>query len=362
MENCVEIIKRVILSVILLLCLATNLDAAIQLPKDTVDTIQRRRTLPPLNPNIPEVRPDLDPLDPDDPGVPDTPIDNDSTLNGVPRLSALGPLLPTTNTGNAVGTINGSLMVSNSGAAVYNMLFKTPNGGPLTPQVGVAYNSQQASYGLAGYGFTISGISCITVGERNMFNNNGSIAGISYSLDDNLYLDGKRLILISGNRDEDGAQYCLEGDPYTKIVQHISTSDGIRIISFEVFATDGKIYTYGTSLYSFQYRYIDAGNQKVIAWYISSVKDSRGNRVSYNYAPNNNYVYPDYIYYARTLQSGEEFGNIIKFEYEDLGVTKGSFIIAGEKGAVTKRLSCVTTGSGESIYRKYKFKYDTESI
>ncbi len=64
--------------------------------------------------------------------------------------------------GNSVGTPKGVLDVSSSGAAVYSMAFEVPNGGPLTPQVGIAYNSQSGGYGLVGYGFNITGISAIT--------------------------------------------------------------------------------------------------------------------------------------------------------------------------------------------------------
>lgn len=272
---------------ILLICLLVSFVGTIRImaesPTDTITKGKNTKLLNrgnSLNGPIPEPIDPEEPLDPVDPIEPDS-IATDNTNNEVPRLSTMGPSLPINNSNKAVGAIGGALSVNNSGAAVYNMQFKCPNGGPLTPQIGLSYNSQQASYGLAGYGFSISGISCITVGEKNRLNNNGSIVGVSYTMDDNLYLDGKRLILLSASKDVDGARYCLEGDPYSKIVQHISTDDGVRRIYFEVFAADGKVYTYGTSLNSFQRIYTDNGDEKVISWYLSSVKDLRGNRVNY---------------------------------------------------------------------------------
>ena len=56
----------------------------------------------------------------------------------------------TTKAQNAVGSINGALTVNDMGAAVYSMTFDAPNGGRMTPKIGLAYNSQSSGYGLAG--------------------------------------------------------------------------------------------------------------------------------------------------------------------------------------------------------------------
>ena len=102
-----------------------------------------------------------------------------------------------TSGGEAVGTPSGSLSVSDMGAAVYSLNFEVPDGGPLTPQVGIAYSSQSAGYGLAGYGFNITGISCITRGGKDMFHDQ-TLQGVTYTSDDNFFLDGQRLVLKSG--------------------------------------------------------------------------------------------------------------------------------------------------------------------
>ena len=114
--------------------------------------------------------------------------------------------------GEAVGNLSGQLTVSDMGAAVYSLTFDVPDGGPLTPQIGIAYNSQTAGYGLAGYGFNITGISCITRGGKDLFHDQ-TVQGVTYTDEDNYFLDGKRLILKEGQQGKDGSKYCLEGDP-----------------------------------------------------------------------------------------------------------------------------------------------------
>jgi hypothetical protein len=88
------------------------------------------------------------------------------------------------NSSYSVGNPDGSLSVSDMGAAVYNLKFDVPDGGPLTPQIGLSYNSQSTGYGLAGYGVNITGISCITRGGKDMFHNQ-TVQGITYTTDDN---------------------------------------------------------------------------------------------------------------------------------------------------------------------------------
>lgn len=46
---------------------------------------------------------------------------------------------------------------------------RCPDGGSLTPQIGMSYNSQSGGYGLAGYGFNITGLSAITRGGHDLF-------------------------------------------------------------------------------------------------------------------------------------------------------------------------------------------------
>ena len=85
----------------------------------------------------------IHPIDPIDPGDPILPIDpGDPILPFHPDK----PLVPTPPTSMSstydVGSPKGALSVNNSGAAVYSIDISAPNGGSLTPSIGVSYNSQ----------------------------------------------------------------------------------------------------------------------------------------------------------------------------------------------------------------------------
>ena len=182
---------------------------------------------------------DLKPIGPTDPV---RPIDSIKT-------DPAGPLVPQPFKPGAacsVGTPEGVLSVSSSGAAVYSLAFDVPNGGALTPQVGLSYNSQSGGYGLAGYGFGITGLSAITRGGHDLFHD-GRLAGVTYTASDNLFIDGKRLMLQSGDPGQDGAVYTVEGDPFTKVTVHGSYGDSAVATWFEVTTGSGMTYQYGNS-------------------------------------------------------------------------------------------------------------------
>lgn len=150
------------------------------------------------------------------------------------------------NAGYSVGTPEGAVSVDNFGAAVYSLKIEVPNGGSLTPQIGLSYNSQSGGYGLAGYGFNMTGFSAITRGGHNLFHD-GRQAGVTYTASDNLFIDGKRLILQSGTSGQNGATYTVEGDPFTKVIVHGKYNNRATTTWFEVTTNTGMTYQYGNS-------------------------------------------------------------------------------------------------------------------
>lgn len=119
------------------------------------------------------------------PIIPSEPFDTTSATLNEPTLSLQ---LQDNNAVYSVGTPEGTTSVSNSGAAVYSMKIEVPNGGSLTPQIELSYNSQSSGYGLAGYGFNITGISAITRGGHDLFHD-AKQTGVTYTTDDNLFLE-----------------------------------------------------------------------------------------------------------------------------------------------------------------------------
>ncbi len=251
--------------------------------------------------------------------------------------------------------------VNEGGAAVYDIAIHCPDGKGVTPQIGISYNSQNAGYGLAGYGFSLSGFSAITRGGKKPFNNDGVAAGVGYGADDNLYLDGKRLILISGSAFTSGAEYCLEGTPYTKVIVHESTPDNMTPSWFEVQAPDGMKYEYGHSDTS-RLLFTHSGNKKCVAsWHLNRTEDVYGNYATYSYEISNLQVYPKRIDYGENSVKARGVSHRIEFDYGSNHGKYTVFNIGSARGGTWQRLSSVTTYTGTTVYRKYYLSYDSNS-
>ncbi|MBP5346988.1 MAG: VCBS repeat-containing protein, partial [Bacteroidales bacterium] len=293
--------------------------------------------------------------------------------------------------GEAVGNLSGQLTVSDMGAAVYSLTFDVPNGGPLTPQIGIAYNSQTAGYGLAGYGFNITGISCITRGGKDLFHDQ-TVQGVTYTDEDNYFLDGKRLILKEGQQGKDGSKYCLEGDPYTEILMHnwVKTTFVVHdpgtgdeyfegripyyvpdslvdrtdetICWFEVKLTNGQKMKYGYTLDS-KLQYTNRkGQEHIAAWYVNRVEDKYKNYVTYEYEKSkNNAIYPLSIVYGLNSEySNSEYCTLL-FQYKNLGENSQPCILGEQNGKYDRSIEYVTSKTGNRVYRKYTFRYDGTS-
>lgn len=265
------------------------------------------------------------------------------------------------NSNYSVGTPDGSLSVSDMGAAIYNLKFDVPDGGPLTPQIGLSYNSQSTGYGLAGYGVNITGISCITRGGKDMFHNQ-TVQGITYTTDDNFYLDGQRLILKSGTAGQGGAVYTVEGDPYTKVSVTGLYSNACVTTTFVVEKPDGTRYHYGDVSYNSYLNYYNgSGNFRVAAWYINKVEDVHKNTVTYKYEQSDLTIRPTSITYGTNSAKSRGITNKITFTYNTLGSNSKNFYIEDHKGKMNSCLSSVTTSCNDQVYRKYTLNYNSYS-
>ena len=260
----------------------------------------------------------------------------------------------------AVGTPSGNLTVSNIGAAVYNLKIDVPNGGSLTPQLSISYNSQTGGYGIAGYGFNLTGISVITRGRKDLFHNK-QIKGTTYTSSDTYFLDGKRLILQSGSAGQNGALYTVEGDPFTKVVVHGNYSNSSADTWFEVIASDGTVYQYGNSTNSkLSYRN-KTGYARIALWYINRATDKYSNYITYDYSIGNFFVRPISITYGTNSAKSRGIVNKVSFSYQNLGNNARPFAVEDQQGLIDMCLSSVTTTCNNSIYRKYTFSYNDNS-
>ncbi|MCL2597623.1 MAG: lamin tail domain-containing protein [Paludibacter sp.] len=207
-----------------------------------------------------------------------------------------GSLYPagTIDTGLPVGTISGTASVSPTGAANYNIPIELPAGtNGFAPNISIAYNSQ-GGYGALGLGWDIGGLSSISRGMQNLYFDqkaNGTIDGttITFSNTDQLYIDGQRLILLSGTHFADGAVYGSETENYARVEIKLNTET--NKIYFELTTKEGNVAEYGKTGDALL---IDG--DKVMSWRINKQKDVYGNEIKYTYQINGQY--PQSISYA----------------------------------------------------------------
>ncbi len=254
-----------------------------------------------------------------------------------------------------VGTAKGSFSVSPLGGAVYSVSIDTPPGiGAMTPSVNVVYNSQGGN-DIAGYGFSISGLSTITTGSKDISHDDRA-KGMSFDYTDAFYLDGKRLLLQSGTEGAEGAVYQLESDPFTTVIVHIEAGSS-TYIWFEVKGSNGVTYQYGNDISS-SMTFKKSGVFKKYIWYITKMEDLNGNFIEYTYTKDNNYVYPQFINYGQNSNTNNFLRNSVKFEYENRSNDCPEFKIGDTKVVMKQRLKSITTQCNTSIYRKYEFQYN----
>lgn len=270
-------------------------------------------------------------------------------------------LPPVTNASSTpVGTIEGNFDVSQTGAAVYTMAIEAPKGlGNMQPAIGISYNSQ-AGNGIAGWGTNITGLSVITRGMKDLYHD-GTVKGMTFLADDAYYLDGKRLIHISGTEGQEGAVYQLEGDPFTVITFHGYYNSVTADTWMDVRRPDGRYYEYGHSNSARQSYTNKSGNSRIHAWYINHQKDQQGNYITYQYNTRNHYTYPTQITYGKNTQTENDLNNSIDFTYSLGRSDTQSFIMEDTKGKMDVRLRDIKTVSNYQTYRTYNFQYDSST-
>ena len=247
-----------------------------------------------------------------------------------------------------VGSPEGSFAVSPLGGATYSISIDVPQGLPgMTPQINIAYNSL-AGNGLAGFGCSISGVSVITRGPRSIWYDNVA-SGITHGMEDAFFLDGQRLIEQENIAGRDSVVYCLESNPYMRIVLHGRNGSSQTGMWFMVTAPDGTKSEYGHS--SGQQTYSKNSVTKVNAWYITKMENAVGNYMTFQYTTNNYYLYPYRIYYG---------SNSIQFAYETRSDTQ-PFSLEGVNGSIAWRLKTIKSLTGTSVYREYTLNYNATS-
>lgn len=244
-----------------------------------------------------------------------------------------------------VFSIPGVLNTSN-GAASYSIPINVPKGvNGLQPNISVVYNSTSGN-GLLGWAWDLSVGSIISrTGSNYVFD--GKKSGVDFSNNDNLSLDGQRLILFNGNHLTVGSEYRTSVQSF----QQIEFLDGE---TFRIEQKDGIKKYYGQTALSRLSVTVNS-SQTISSWLLDMVEDRHGNKVYYDYvidAAKNNYRL-DKITYVDVAGNQKAQVSFVYMERNDVsqGYVSGVSFISD---AILKRIE--TSYDGVE-FSKYEFSY-----
>lgn len=140
-----------------------------------------------------------------------------------------------------VGYLDGSSAVTPTGEYTYTVPIAVPPGrAGMEPSLALSYSSRGGD-GLAGVGWSLSGLSEIRRCGRSLATE-GEVDGIDFDNTDRFCLDGQKLVAISGPYGLTGAEYRTERDPFARIFSYGGAPGSPD--SFEVRRKDGRIARY----------------------------------------------------------------------------------------------------------------------
>ncbi|MBO9676359.1 MAG: VCBS repeat-containing protein [Sphingobacteriaceae bacterium] len=239
----------------------------------------------------------------------------------------------------------GNIEVNRAGQLQFTLPLDFPPGiKTVSPQVALVYNSESEN-GIAGYGWSISGITTISrIGKT--IENTGEVKGLQMDFSDYYSFNGKRLVLKSGEYGKDGAEYVTEKYSNTKF-KSIGTASGWYGPEYwEVTFEDGSQAWYGRN----------AVARIPTEYSISEWKDPQGNYISYSYVQGTGTVMISSISWGGNKDINTPHMNTIQFSYNDRDLKEESYV-QGLKSYQSKILSEVKVLTGNNQFKRYSIEY-----
>ena len=186
-----------------------------------------------------------------------------------------------TNHSDVVGVMKGRFKVDQNGAANYTIPVDLPPGiNGLQPDLSFNYSSQKGN-GDMGVGWSLTGGSAIARCRSNL-ERDGVVKGIDFDGTDNLCLDGKKLVLVSGVQGASNSEYLVQLGGLEKIVAIGNQGNGPA--GFQIFHSNGLVSYYGNNDGGSDALHWQAsGPGNVYAWYLNRRVDPFGNEINYDY-------------------------------------------------------------------------------
>ena len=266
--------------------------------------------------------------------------------------------IPTTHAQNTYGkSINADFSVSPTGALTYQVPFEVPSYvlGHF-PNLGLAFNSQ-AGDGIAGWGWSISGLSSITRTSATKYHD-GFVDPVDFDANDRFVLDGQRLMLKNGEYGKPGSTY--ETESYSNLkIEAVGTyrytyvwlgrkrTKSVGPEYFVVYHPNGSRYWYGRNGAS-------TSSRSLLEWSLTKIEDTQGNIVEFNYS-----------LVDKTLRLDSVVDPVANVSVEFTYTTKSqvnSIAIGGEFFRNNRLLNKITVKVGGSVpYMTYDIVHTTTS-
>ena len=178
----------------------------------------------------------------------------------------------------APGALAGSFSVSDRGTANYTVPIVVPPGRDgMEPELSLHYSGGQAN-GSVGVGWSVDGLSSIARCPKIAATDDWPMP-VQYDLSDRFCMDGKRLVLTSGQYGVPNSTYRTEIDSLDRVELLASASDGQPF--FTVKKKNGRVFSYGVATNSRIYR--DVAAQLVRVWGLARIQDRVGNVINFEY-------------------------------------------------------------------------------
>ncbi len=213
------------------------------------------------------------------------------------------------NTSKPVGSTGGSASVTMNGSSVYSIpIYAPPGSNALQPSISLNYNSLIQD-GVAGVGWSLSGLSAITRNGKNLYND-PVVSPVSFTNEDRFYLDGSQLLVISGENGGNGSVYGSESETFSKIISNTTANNDPDW--FLVISKDGTLFEFGRTTDA---RFLANNSNSVMMWRLNKVVDINGNYIEYKYLNSDRDSRIDEINYTGNSITGQLPYNKLKFSY-----------------------------------------------
>ena len=247
----------------------------------------------------------------------------------------------------APGEIPYQATVSPTGARIYSVPVMTSPSASYAPQISLVYSSQ-AGNGVAGYGWSIGGLSAITITNKNLYYHD-TVAPADKNKSDQVYaLDGNPIVPVGSNDIDSFYEY--ETAQGHILINANRTSSGI-IKCFTAYYPDGSVATFGYN-----------NTVRLTTYPMTSFEDKFGFIVKYHYTHTSSpYEKHEVSYIEYKHKNDPDYIGKIVFNYE--GNREDCLInnYAGSKFCQDRLLKSILSYDSGNLLRQYTLNHTFRS-